>query len=75
MKNRFNKFTNLPELMNIFKQVADVQTQDMLELNVPKLRDGQYIIVESEPDWYVRQIMEDFVRERRLSEMVEWIQA
>ena len=62
MKNRFNKFTNLPELMNIFKQVADVQTQDMLELNVPKLRDGQYIIVESEPDWYVRQIMEDFVR-------------
>ena len=62
MKNRFNKFTNLPELMNIFKQVADVQTQDMLELNVPKLRDGKYIIVESEPDWYVRQIMEDFVR-------------
>ena len=62
MKNRFNKFTNLPELMNIFKQVADVQTQDMLELNVPKLRDGKYIIVESEPDWYVRQIMENFVR-------------
>ena len=62
MKNRFNEFTNLPELMNIFKQVADVQTQDMLELNVPKLRDGKYIIVESEPDWYVRQIMEDFVR-------------
>lgn len=61
MKNRFNKFTNLPELMNIFKQVADVQTQDMLELNVPKLRDGQYIIVESEPDGYVRQVMEDFV--------------
>ena len=62
MKNRFNKFTNLPELMNIFKQVADVQTQDMLELNVPKLRDGKYIIVESEPDWYVMQIMENFVR-------------
>ena len=60
-KSRFNKFTNLPELMNIFKQVADVQTQDMLELDVPKLRDGKYIIVESEPDWYVKQVMEDFV--------------
>ena len=47
--------------MNIFKQVADVQTQDMLELDVPKLRDGKYIIVESEPDWYVKQVMEDFV--------------
>lgn len=61
MKSRFNKFTNLPELMNMFKQVADVQTQDMLDLDVPKLRGGKYIIIESEPDWYVRQVMEDFV--------------
>ena len=29
-KSRFNKFTNLPELMNIFREVADVQTADML---------------------------------------------
>ena len=28
-KSRFNKFTNLPELMNIFREVADVQTADM----------------------------------------------
>ena len=60
-KSRFNKFTNLPELMNIFREVADVQTSDMLDLDVPKLRDGKYIIVESEPDWYVKQVMEDFV--------------
>ncbi len=60
-KSRFNKFTNLPELMNIFREVADVQTADMLDLDVPKLRDGKYIIVESEPDWYVKQVMEDFV--------------
>ena len=60
-KSRFNKFTNLPELMNIFREVADVQTRDMLDLPVPELRDGKYIIVESEPDWYVKQIMEDFV--------------
>lgn len=61
MKSRFNKFINLPELMNIFREVADVQTADMLDLNVPKLRGGKYVIVESEPDWYVKQVMEDFV--------------
>ena len=60
-KSRFNKFTNLPELMNIFREVADVQTSDMLELDVPDLRGGKAIIVESEPDWYVKQVMEDFV--------------
>ncbi|MDT2693426.1 helicase-related protein [Enterococcus gallinarum] len=60
-KSRFNKFTNLPELMNIFREVADVQTSDMLDLDVPDLRGGKPIIVESEPDWYVKQVMEDFV--------------
>ena len=60
-KSRFNKFTNLPELMNIFREVADVQTADMLDLDVPALRGGKPIIVESEPDWYVMQVMEDFV--------------
>ena len=60
-KSRFNKFTNLPELMNICREVADVQTADMLDLDVPALRGGKPIIVESEPDWYVKQVMEDFV--------------
>lgn len=60
-KSRFNKFTNLPELMNIFKEVADVQTSDMLDLDVPDIRGGKPIIVESEPDWYVKQVMENFV--------------
>lgn len=61
-KTRFNKFTNLPELMNIFRETADIQTRDMLDLDTPELRDGKYIIVESEPDWYVRQVMETFVQ-------------
>lgn len=47
--------------MNIFREVADVQTADMLDLDVPALRGGKPIIVESEPDWYVKQVMEDFV--------------
>ncbi len=35
-KTRFARFYNLPELMNMFKEVADVQTADMLNLPVPK---------------------------------------
>lgn len=35
-KTRFAKFFNLPELMSTFKQVADIQTADMLQLPVPK---------------------------------------
>ena len=35
-KTRFAKFYNLPELMIMFKQVADIQTADMLNLPVPK---------------------------------------
>ena len=62
MKSRFNKFVNLPELMTAFREVADVQTADMLDLPVPALRGGKPLIVESEPDWYVEQVMEEFVR-------------
>ena len=61
-KTRFNKFTNLPELMNIFREAADIQTRDMLDLDAPELRDGKYTIVESEPDWYVKQVMGTFVQ-------------
>ncbi|WP_200849875.1 hypothetical protein, partial [Klebsiella pneumoniae] len=35
-KTRFARFYNLPELMNVFKDVADIQTADMLQLPVPK---------------------------------------
>lgn len=35
-KTRFARFYNLPELMNMFKEVADIKTADMLNLPVPK---------------------------------------
>ena len=35
-KTRFAKFFNLPELMSMFKEVADIRTADMLELPIPK---------------------------------------
>ena len=36
-KTRFAKFYNLPELMQMFREVADIQTSDMLKLPVPKV--------------------------------------
>ena len=44
-KKRFKKFVNLPELMKIYKETADIQTQDMLDLPVPEAR---IIPIESE---------------------------
>ncbi len=35
-KTRFAKFYNLPELMSMFKNIADIQTADMIRLPVPK---------------------------------------
>lgn len=36
LKTRFSKFFNLPELMSMFREVADIQTADMLDLPTPK---------------------------------------
>ena len=37
LKTRFSRFYNLPELMQMFREVADIQTADMLKLPVPKV--------------------------------------
>ena len=37
-RTRFSKFFNLPELMNIFKEVADIKTADQLHLPVPEAK-------------------------------------
>jgi hypothetical protein len=48
MNTRFAKFTNLPELLTMFRAVADVQTADMLKLPRPELENGRPAI-ESAP--------------------------
>lgn len=50
MKNRFSKFVNIPELMQMYKEFADIQTADMLKLPVPKLETGKPIVITSKPD-------------------------
>ena len=41
MQTRFAKFINLPELLSVFRTVADVQTADMLNLPRPDLENGK----------------------------------
>ncbi|ERI90691.1 helicase protein [Clostridiales bacterium oral taxon 876 str. F0540] len=60
-RSRFSKFTNLPELMTLFKNIADVQTSDMLKLPIPKLKDDKYILVSSEPNEFIQDTMMEFV--------------
>jgi len=47
-RTRFAKFHNLPELMCLFKQVADIQTADMLNLPVPEAKYENIIVEPSE---------------------------
>lgn len=41
MHTRFARFINVPELMAVFGEVADIRTAEMLKLPVPKLRGGK----------------------------------
>ncbi|MBQ3703550.1 MAG: DEAD/DEAH box helicase family protein [Oscillospiraceae bacterium] len=47
-KTRFAKFYNLPELMTMFKEVADIQTADMLNLPVPNANYHNVVLKPSE---------------------------
>ena len=47
-KTRFSRFYNLPELMAMFKEVADIQTADMLNLPVPNANFHSVVLKPSE---------------------------
>ena len=54
-KTRFAKFYNLPELMTIFKEIADIQTADMLNLPVPQ---AEFINVSVRPSEFQTEMVE-----------------
>lgn len=58
-KKRFKKFVNLPELMRIYKETADIQTSDMLDLPVPE---AKIIAVESELTQAQKYYLEELVK-------------
>ena len=56
-KTRFAKFYNLPELMSMFKEAADIQTADMLKLPVPEIVGGKPINVTLKPSEIQKQMV------------------
>ena len=57
-RTRFARFFNLPELMNLFKEVADIKTADQLHLPTPEV---EYHTIASKPT-EIQQEMESRVR-------------
>ena len=55
LKTRFARFYNLPELMNLWKEAADIQTADMLKLPVPE---AEYITIQTEPSEAQKKMVE-----------------
>ena len=58
VKTRFSKFHNLPELTNLFREIADIQTADMLHLDVPKAVFHNEVLPSSEIQ---KQFMQSFM--------------
>lgn len=71
-KERFSQFVNVPELMNMFRYVADIQTEDMLNLPKPQL-DGGYTIVENTPSEFTQEYIKTLLEraERVKSKQVD----
>ena len=57
-KTRFARFYNLPELITMFRQVADVQTADMLKLPVPEAEYHNEVI---KPSGFQKDMVDSFV--------------
>ena len=55
-RTRFAKFFNLPELMNLFKEVADVKTADQLHLPTPEV---EYHTIASKPTEHQREMVKE----------------
>ena len=58
-KTRFAKFYNLPELMQMFREIADIQTADMLKLPVPEVI---YHNVKTKPSQIQKEMVEGLAK-------------
>lgn len=57
MKKRFAKFTNLPELMQAYKDFADIRTAEMLNLPVPEIEGGKPQVISAKPNEFQQAYM------------------
>lgn len=72
-RSRFARFTNLPELQQMFRAFADVRTAEMLDLPRPRLKGGKPIVVACPMSEEQRAIQQDLVEryERLRSQKVD----
>jgi N12 class adenine-specific DNA methylase len=72
-RSRFARFTNLPELQQMFRAFSDVQTAEMLDLPRPRLQGGKAIVVACPMSEEQRELQQELVRryERLRSERVD----
>ncbi|MEO7676526.1 MAG: DEAD/DEAH box helicase family protein, partial [Verrucomicrobiota bacterium] len=61
LHTRFARFINVPELMQQFRQVADIQTQSMLKLPIPDLQNGKPTVVSAPCSPELKEIVESLV--------------
>jgi N12 class adenine-specific DNA methylase len=61
LHTRFARFINVPELMQQFRQVADIQTQSMLKLPVPELQGSKPSVVNAPCSPELKEIVEELV--------------
>ncbi|MGO1713179.1 MAG: helicase-related protein, partial [Senegalia sp. (in: firmicutes)] len=62
-KTRFAKFYNIPELMNTFKEVADIKTSDVLKLPVPE---AEFSTIAVKPSHYQKEMVESLAERAEL---------
>ncbi|HEY7157097.1 MAG TPA: DEAD/DEAH box helicase family protein [Gemmataceae bacterium] len=72
-RSRFARFTNLPELQQMFRQFSDVQTAEMLNLPRPRLKGGKPIVVACPMSEEQHQLQQELVEryERLRSQKVD----
>lgn len=58
MKKRFAKFVNLAELMQSYKDFADIRTAEMLNLPVPEIEGGKPQVISAKPDEFQKAYMQ-----------------
>lgn len=62
MRSRFARFQNLPELMNIFFLVADIQTEETLGLPVPEIEGGKPQAVVTETTDFQKEVLATYIQ-------------
>jgi N12 class adenine-specific DNA methylase len=61
LHTRFARFINVPELMQQFRQVADIQTQKMLKLPIPEIKTGKAIVISAPCSPELKEIVQSLV--------------